>query len=62
MSIIREIEEYRKAHNIPIYQMCNILDVTEASYNSMLLHNIRPDVYQMIMFICATEHPLSTLE
>ena len=36
MSINREIENYRKIHNIPVFIMCNILNIeTEMMYHKI---------------------------
>ena len=60
MSINREIENYRKIHNIPVFIMCNILNIeTEMMYHKIKSGKIELDLYQKISFIEFTKTPLN---
>lgn len=58
MSINREIENYRKIHNIPVFIMCNILNIeTEMMYHKIKSGKIELDLYQKISFVEFTKMP-----
>ena len=60
MSINREIENYRKIHNIPVSIMCNILNIeTEMMYHKIKSGKIELDLYQKISFVEFTKMPLN---
>ena len=60
MSINREIENYRKIHNIPVFIMCNILNIeTEMMYHKIKSGKIKLDLYQKISFVEFTKTPLN---
>ncbi|MEE1029562.1 MAG: hypothetical protein UIC65_00900 [Alphaproteobacteria bacterium] len=60
MSINREIENYRKIHNIPVFIMCNILNIeTEMMYHKIKSGKIELDLYQKISFVEFTKTPLN---
>ena len=60
MSINREIETYRKIHNIPVFIMCNILNIeTEMMYHKIKSGKIELDLYQKISFVEFTKTPLN---
>ena len=60
MSINREIENYRKIHNIPVFIMCNILNIeTEMMYHKIKSEKIELDLYQKISFVEFTKTPLN---
>lgn len=60
MSINREIENYRKIHNIPVFIMCNILNIeTEMMYHKIKSGKIELDLYQKISFVEFTKMPLN---
>lgn len=60
MSINREIENYRKNHNIPVFIMCNILNIeTEMMYHKIKSGKIELDLYQKISFVEFTKTPLN---
>ena len=60
MSINREIENYRKIHNIPVFIMCNILNIeTEMMYHKIKSGKIELDLYQKISFVEFTKTPVN---
>ena len=60
MSINREIENYRKIHNIPVFIMCNILNIErEMMYHKIKSGKIELDLYQKISFVEFTKTPLN---
>ena len=51
---------YRKIHNIPVFIMCNILNIeTEMMYHKIKSGKIELDLYQKISFVEFTETPLN---
>lgn len=59
MSIGQELEYIRKKCGLSIIDVCNSMNVSESEYNYMCSHSIKPNTYQLIMFISASKHPIS---
>ncbi len=59
MTIGQQIETYRQQESIPVFRMCNILDLdNELEYHKMRHGHIRLSNYQLIQFIITTHHAL----
>ena len=61
MGIGQELEMIRKLRGLSVIDICNAMDLTEMQYHYIVLYNRRPTVYQLIMFISTTRHPLDSI-
>ena len=61
MTVAQEIEFLRQKHGFSIIDVCNALNVDEKEYNRIIKHNHTPSIYQLIMFIDMTRHPMKTI-
>ena len=59
MHIGQRIESTRQELGIPVWQMCNILALSnDITYSMIRTGQIELDLYQKIMFVIITERPL----
>lgn len=59
MRIGQQMEQIRQKKNIPVFIICNALNlITEMEYHNIKTGRIQPTAYQMIMFMIATRHHL----
>ncbi len=59
MNIGQRIESTRQELGIPVWQMCNILALSnDITYSMIRTGQIELDLYQKIMFVIITERPL----
>ena len=58
MKIGQELEMIRELRNLSVIDICNAMGITESEYRHMVYRNRRPTIYQLIMFIIATQHHL----
>lgn len=59
MHIGQSIESTRQELGIPVWQMCNILALSnDITYSMIRTGQIELDLYQKIMFVIITERPL----
>lgn len=56
-----ELEQIRQQCGISVLDICNALGVSESEYMRIKTNKVRPTTYQLIMFICATRHPLPSI-
>ncbi len=62
MRLGQEIEQIRCECNMPIYIACNMFDAaTESEYHQIVTGARRPLIRQLIAFIIATQHSLSSI-
>lgn len=63
MRLGQEIEQVRVARGIPVFQMCNILDIaTELEYHRVVCGHIQLDRYQKFMLIMCTKHAYDAMK
>ena len=58
MTLGQEIEQNRIAANIPVFRICDTLAVSEAGYRKIVQGDVRPTIYQLIMFMGDTRRTL----
>ena len=59
MHIGQRIESTRQELGIPVWQMCNILALSnDIAYSTIRAGLIELDLYQKLMFVIITERPL----
>ncbi len=61
MRIGQEIESIRIKRGLAIIDMCDTLATDEAGYHRIIIGRDRPTIYQLIMVINDTHHPLHTI-
>ena len=58
MTLGQEMERNRIAANIPVWRICDTLDVSEAGYYKIVSGDNIPTIYQLIMFMGDTRMTL----
>ncbi len=61
MTLGHEIEYIRTLRNLSVIEVCNTMGVTESEYRNIIYNHIHPTIYQLVMFISITRHPLESL-
>ncbi len=61
MTIGQELEHLRRAHDLSILDMCNILDCSEPEYYRIVRDEICLSVYQLVCAIIALQNPLKSV-
>ena len=61
MRLGQEIEYVRKKCGLSIIDVCNAMDVSESEYHRIISYNVRPSIYQLIMFMSVARHSLDTI-
>lgn len=52
MNLGQEIEKIRQQRNIPVWQLCDVLNIdNEQEYHKIINGHIKLSVYQMVMLI-----------
>ena len=58
----RQLESIRIQCGLSVIDMCNIMGITEGDWRRIIKNKMRPNVYQLCLFITATEHPLDGIK
>ena len=62
MTLGNEIEQIRQKCNMPLFIVYSIFDTDENGYHQIVIGRQKPTVYQLIMFIDSTHHPMKCIE
>ncbi len=63
MGLGHEIEQVRIAREIPVFHMCDILNISsEKEYHDIVSGHIKLDLYQKIMLVSSTRHGYNTIK
>ena len=62
MTLGNEIEQIRQKCNMPLFIAYSIVDTDENGYHQIVIGRQKPTVFQLIMFIDSTHHPMKRIE
>ena len=57
----RQLESIRIQCGLSVIDVCNIMDITEGDWRRIITNKVRPNIYQLCMFIIVTKHPLDNI-